>query len=317
MNFKYSELLACQVCPQDCRVNRYEGTGFCGAGANLRVNSVDLHHGEEPVLSGSGGSGTIFFSHCNLRCVFCQNHQISHLGRGKGLSEQECARMMLRLQEAGAHNINLVSPTHYTPQLAESIQLARSEGLNIPIVWNSNAYEDPATLKTLNGLVDIYLPDFKYAHSAYSLKYSRAKDYPAVALAAIGEMLAQAGKLIISDSGLATRGVLIRHLVLPNRISGTKEILYRLHENFGIGITLSLMSQYYPAADAHKYPELSRSLRPEEYQEALDLAQSLGFSQIYAQELNPSSDWTPIFPDHASKSEFTINHFHGRKQNAH
>ncbi len=316
MSSKYSELLACQVCPQDCRVNRYEGTGFCGAGAKLRVNSVHLHHGEVPVLSGSGGSGTIFLSHCNLRCVFCQNHQLSHLGQGNEVSERECVQMMIRLQEAGAHNINLVSPTHYTPQLAKTIKLARSEGLSIPVVWNSNAYEDPTSLKTLNGLVDIYLPDFKYAHSAYGLKYSRAKNYPAIALAAIREMFAQTGKLIISESGLATRGVLIRHLVLPNRLSGTKEILYRLRENFGTGVSLSLMAQYYPAADAHKYPELSRGLQAEEYQEALNLAQNLGFAEIYSQELDPSPDWTPVFSAQESTSEATITHFNGRKHNA-
>lgn len=316
MKFAHPELLACTICPQNCGANRYQGTGFCGAGADLRVNSCQLHHGEEPVLSGRGGSGTIFLSHCNLRCVFCQNHQISHRGWGNTTSEEECSQMMLRLEEAGAHNINLVSPTQFTPQLAASIRLARAAGLSIPIVWNSNAYEHPETLKTLAGLVDIFLPDLKYAHCAYSRKYSQARNYPAIALAALREMLAQVGFLQVSPAGLAAHGVLVRHLVLPNRISGTREVLYALHENFGPGIPISLMSQYYPAAEAHSHPELARGLRPQEYAEALELALSLGFELIYTQELAPSADWTPVFAPAISAANAPITHFHGRKHNA-
>lgn len=316
MSFNHPQLLACKLCPQNCGVNRCETTGFCGARSLLRVNSVHLHHGEEPVLSGTGGSGTIFLSHCNLRCVYCQNHQISHLGWGRDISEQDCAQTMLRLEAAGAHNINLVSPTQYTPQLAATIKLARLEGLTIPLIWNSNAYETPATLETLAGLVDIYLPDLKYAHPAYALKYSRAKDYPAVALRALQEMYAQVGKLAVSEAGLALRGLLVRHLVLPNRLAGTREALYRLRENLGGDVALSLMAQYYPTAAVQSYPELARGLRPEEYAEALELALNLGFSEVYAQELEPSPDWTPVFSSQEEGFDKPITHFHGRKHNA-
>lgn len=312
----HPELLHCRVCPQNCGVNRYEATGFCGAGASIKVNSAHLHHGEEPVLSGTGGSGTIFLSYCNLRCVFCQNHQISHLGWGSEISEEDCAGMMLRLQEAGAHNVNLVSPTQYTPQLATAIKLARAGGLSIPVVWNSNAYETVESLQTLAGLVDIYLPDLKYAHPAYSLTYSQARDYPAISLKAVQVMQSQVGKFVISNSGLALRGLLVRHLVLPNRLAGTRDLLYTLRETLGEGVSLSLMAQYYPTAAAQNIPELARGLHPEEYAEALDLAMNLGFTDVYAQELDPSPDWTPAFSPEKSGPDEPITHFHGKTHNA-
>jgi putative pyruvate formate lyase activating enzyme len=313
MSVAYPELHDCHICPQDCGANRYTATGFCGAGHQLRINLAHLHHGEEPVLSGSRGSGTIFLSHCNLRCVYCQNHEISHLGWGTSCSELECAGMMLRLQEAGAHNINLVSPTHFSLQLAESIRLAKADGLHIPVVWNSNGYEKVDTLKRLAGLVDIYLPDFKYAHAAYSLKYSRAKDYPAVALDALKEMHRQAGDLVIAPDGMACRGLLVRHLVLPNRLSGTRDVLYLLHENFGENLALSLMAQYYPAARATEYPELARGLYQNEYQEALDLAEDLGFTRVFAQELESSPDWTPSFQPEGTPIAPERMHFRGKE----
>jgi len=314
MKLSHPELLECRICPQNCGVNRRETTGFCGAGVSLRVNGAHLHHGEEPVLSGTGGSGTIFFSHCNLCCVYCQNHQISHLGWGREISEQDCAHMMLSLQEAGAHNVNLVSPTQFTPQLAATLRLARAQGLSVPVVWNSNAYEKPDTLKTLSGLVDIYLPDLKYAHPAYASKYSQALDYPALALKAVQEMHAQVGRLEISAAGLALRGLLVRHLVLPNRLAGTRDLLYRLRETLGEGVCLSLMAQYYPTAAARKYSELARGLRPEEYAEALEVALNLGYAEVYAQELDPSPNWTPTFSSEATENPIT--HFNGRKHDA-
>lgn len=316
MTLHHPQLTACQVCPQNCGVNRFERTGFCRAGNRLKVNCAQLHHGEEPVLSGSGGSGTIFLSHCNLRCVYCQNQQISHLGWGREISEVDCAHTMLRLQSEGAHNINLVSPTQYTPHLIETIKIARERGLYVPVVWNSNAYEHPAILEQLSGLVDIYLPDFKYAHSNNGQKYSQARDYPRIALEAVREMFGQVGHLEVDESGLARRGVLVRHLVLPNGISGTRDVLQMLHENFGAGLSLSLMSQYFPTAGAKNHPELARSLHNEEYLESVDLAQKLGFGEIFIQELNPSPDWTPIFSDDDAQPEFSINHFHGRTHDA-
>ncbi len=316
MTLHHPQLTACQICPQNCGVNRFERTGFCASGNRLKVNCAQLHHGEEPVLSGSGGSGTIFLSHCNLRCVYCQNHQISHLGWGREISETDCADMMLRLQSEGAHNINLVSPTQYTPQLIETIKIARERGLNIPVVWNSNAYEHPAVLKQLTGLVEIYLPDFKYALSHNGQMYSLASDYPRIALEAVREMFAQVGELEVDASGMARRGVLVRHLVLPNGISGTLELLQILRENFGAGLSLSLMSQYYPTSGAKNHPELARSLYSEEYLESVDLAQKLGFREIFIQDLNPSPDWTPIFSEDDAQQELSINHFHGRTHDA-
>ncbi|MBW6513345.1 MAG: radical SAM protein [Candidatus Syntrophosphaera sp.] len=316
MSREYSELKDCRVCPQACGVDRYRETGFCGAGHRLKVNLVQLHHGEEPVLSGTRGSGTIFLSHCNLHCVFCQNHTISQGGWGNHITEEDCAETMLELQTAGAHNVNLVSPTHFTPQLAEAIRIAKAKGLAIPIVWNSNAYESVPSLQSLAGLVDIYLPDFKYAHAAYALKYSSARDYPEVALLALKEMYAQVGDLETDADGNATKGVLIRHLVLPNGLAGTRAALNLLFDNYGTNVSLSLMAQYYPAARAANYPELDRGLRPDEYQQALDQASNLSFKRVFTQQLSCSSEWTPDFTPPGEPSSPTTVNFRGKQNHA-
>lgn len=306
------ELASCAICPQNCGVNRYEKLGFCRAGSEIKINLAQLHHGEEPVLSGTGGSGTIFLAHCNLRCRFCQNHEISHLGWGRYYTREECAKLILELQKAGAHNINFVSPTHFSLQLAEVIKDAKAAGLTIPVVWNSNAYEKVETLGRLEGLVDIYLPDYKYAHNAYSQKYSQAKDYPRVALEAIHEMQRQVGELRLDSQGIAQRGLLIRHLVLPNGISGTRKALYELREKLGAKIAVSLMSQYYPTPQAAEHQELSRGISLEEYQDALAAARELEINLIFTQELSPSSDWTPQFTERGSKLEGKNLHFRGK-----
>lgn len=313
MTPEFPELASCQICPQQCGANRFKSIGFCGADHRLRINLAQLHHGEEPVLSGSQGSGTIFFSHCNLRCVYCQNYPISQQGWGAYSTPEECSELMLRLQASGAHNVNLVSPTHYILQLIKSIQLAREKGLGVPVVWNSNAYESVETLQRLRGLVDIYLPDFKYAHAAYSLKYSSARDYPAVALAALKEMRFQAGDLEIGQDGIATKGLLVRHLVLPNRLSGTKKALYILHESFGPHLALSLMAQYYPAGRAAEYAELSRPLHHGEYADALETAAQLGFTRIFAQELSSQPEWTPAFSAQGLPLDQKPRHFRGKE----
>lgn len=309
----YQALERCEVCPQNCRVNRYRETGFCGADHRLKINLAHLHHGEEPVLSGSRGSGTIFFSHCNLRCVYCQNHRISHQGWGTYYSEEECAGMMLELQAAGGHNVNLVSPTHYTPQLAETIRIAKGRGLRIPVVWNSNAYENVSSLRSLKGLVDIYLPDFKYADAVCGSKYSQAGGYPDIALKALREMHAQVGELEVSPGGIARRGVLIRHLVLPNRISGTTGILRTLRDAFGTEVSVSLMAQYYPAGEAAEFPELDRGLLPREYQAALDQVEKLGLNNVFTQELNISPEWTPDFAAQGQGLNQEDPHFRGKE----
>ena len=314
MNLQYPQLINCQVCPQNCGVNRYETTGFCKAGFNLKINLAQLHHGEEPVFSGSNGSGTIFFSYCNLRCVFCQNYSISHLGWGTYYNEEDCAQIMLKLQEAGAHNINLVSPTQYTPQLVKTITIARENGLSIPVLWNSNGYENVFTLQSLAGLVDIYLPDFKYAHSFYSKKYSSAKDYPEIAIRALEEMFRQVGHLQLDSEGIAKKGILVRHLVLPNHLSGTKKVLYILYEHFGTELALSLMAQYYPTGKANEFPELNRSLKKEEYEEAVETAEALGFKNLYLQKIYSSPEWTPDFQPHNEVFNERNLHFQGKKK---
>ncbi len=313
MRARYPELEKCGVCPQNCGVDRYRETGFCGADHRLKINLAHLHHGEEPVLSGSGGSGTIFFSHCNLRCVFCQNHRISHQGWGTYYTEDECAGLMLDLQAAGAHNVNLVSPTHFTPQLAQTIRIAKKRGLKIPVVWNSNAYEQVSSLQSLAGLVDIYLPDFKYADPGCGEKYSQAPRYPELALMAIREMYRQAGGLQVDAGGIAEKGGLIRHLVLPNRISGTIEALGILRENFGPAVDISLMAQYYPAAEASRFAELDRGITSGEYQETLDQAEKLGLENVFIQELEQSPGWTPEFDSQGLGLQKGELHFRGKE----
>lgn len=288
-------LRSCRLCPHDCGIDRTEMPGACGAREYLEINLTQLHYGEEPVISGKQGSGTVFFSHCNLHCVFCQNYNISQLGWGNAESIESLCTMMLDLQVQGAHNVNLVSPTQYTAHILPALRMAKERGLRIPVVWNSNAYEKVEVLRELDGWVDVYLPDYKYAHGIYSHKYSGARDYPVVALAAIQEMWKQVGKLQVNPQGMASQGVIVRHLVLPNRISGTIEVLNRLFDAFGPQLCISLMAQYYPAGDASRYPELQRGINAEEYDAAVDCARELGFEQVFVQELSCSDEWTPKF----------------------
>ncbi|MDD3577736.1 MAG: radical SAM protein [Candidatus Cloacimonetes bacterium] len=291
----FPELLSCMVCPHNCGVNRYLERGFCGASANLAINLAQLHFGEEPPISGSRGSGTIFFCHCNLKCVFCQNYLISNQGYGSSYDLESLVQMMLDLAEHGAHNINLVTPTHYSPQIRKAIATARYKGLNVPIVWNSNAYEKTEAIESLSGLVDIWLPDYKYYHPIYAQKYSSARDYPGQAFKAIKQMYAQSGPLNLDEKGIAQKGVLIRILVLPNGLAGAEFSLRKIAEEIGIDVPLSLMAQYYPAGKAGDYQELSRGISDHEYQKVLDTASELGFSSIYSQELSCSDFWTPKF----------------------
>lgn len=308
----HPELKHCTICPQACGIDRYQGVGFCGTDHRLKINLAQLHHGEEPVLSGTRGSGTIFLSHCNLRCVFCQNHELSHLGWGTNHSSDQCAELMLRLQDEGAHNINLVSPTQYTLQLIDAILLAKRTGLQIPIVWNSNAYEEVSTLKRLRGLVDIYLPDFKYGCAASGETYSQAKNYPELALKAIGEMWDQVGELALDAEDIALKGLIIRHLVLPNDLARSTQALRLLKQEIGAGIALSLMAQYYPAGYANRHPELNRGITTQEYQEVLDLALEFDFEWMFSQELSCSDAWTPEFREAGNPLREHSQDFHGR-----
>ncbi|MHB9023342.1 MAG: radical SAM protein [Armatimonadota bacterium] len=282
-----ARLAACDLCPHQCGCNRLAGeVGRCCTGALAQVASVCDHHGEEPVLSGWGGAGTVFFAGCNLRCVYCQNHQISRQTGGQypAYTAEELADAFLRLQGLGCHNLDLVSPTHVAAQVVEALALAIPRGLRLPVVYNSNAYESLTTLALLDGIVDIYLPDLKYADDDPARRFSGAPGYPDIAIAAIREMYRQAGDLEIDDDGIARRGVIVRHLVLPHRLAGTREALRRLAEEVSPTVTVSLMAQYYPTAEAAGIPALARTLTAEEYDEALVAFEDAGLENGWQQE---------------------------------
>ena len=275
--------------------DRARRRGFCGASDKVSVNIHQLHFGEEPVLSGTRGSGAIFFAHCNLRCVFCQNFEISYYGHGVEVAAERLSEMMLELQSLGAHNINLVTPTHYATQLRDVLLATRSHGLKIPVVWNSNGYEDPEVLKTLEGLVDIYLPDFKYSDPAMGARYSGVDDYPRWVKAAIKEMFRQVGHLRVDDDGVATGGLLIRILALPGDANGVKGVLSWIRDELGAETHISLMGQYYPTHRAGEFPEIDRPVAADEYASALAMLEAFGFENGFIQEVGSSSALTPAF----------------------
>jgi len=289
-----TNLISCNICPHRCGVDRVNTLGFCQAPAQLKINLAQVHLGEEPFLVGKRGSGTVFFSHCNLHCCYCQNFEISALGRGEIITEDKLIETMFSLKEKGAVNINFVSPTSYSEMLIPVIVKAKQMGLNLPIVWNTNSYESVETLKQLEGLVDIYLADFRYWNNENGVKYSGIKNYQEVASSAIKEMFRQTGRLKLDD-GLAWMGTLIRILVLPNNLTGTTEILEWIADNLGTHISISLMSQYYPTYKSKDFPELNRTLTEAEYDETIATLERLGFDNYLLQELNPSADWTPRF----------------------
>ncbi|WP_156272921.1 radical SAM protein [Neomoorella glycerini] len=286
----------CNLCPRACGVNRLAGErGFCRAGARPKVARAILHHWEEPCLSGSRGSGTVFFSHCNLRCIFCQNYRISWQGRGQEMAVESLAALFLALQAQGAHNINLVSPTPYSPFLVPALREARKQGLQIPVVYNCNAYESIASLRSLEGLVDIYLPDLKYPDPEPAGRYSHAPDYFNVATAAILEMQRQVGTLVLDDDGLARRGLLIRHLVLPGQARAACRVLEWIKATLPRETHISLMAQYVPVWQAGRCPEINRKLTAAEYETVLDYFENLGFENGYYQELEAAT--TAYIPD--------------------
>jgi putative pyruvate formate lyase activating enzyme len=274
------EMLAyCEVCPRNCHENRLvAGTGTCKTGRYARVNSYCPHHGEEACLSGWHGSGTIFFSRCSLRCQFCQNYDISHLGIGDEVPPGRLAAMMLELQAAGCHNINLVTPTHVLPQILEALLLAAAGGLRLPIVYNTSAYDPLASLQLLDGVVDIYMPDFKIWDSGLALKYLAAKDYPQVARRAVKEMYRQVGDLMLDENGLAKRGVLLRHLVMPRNVAGTRDVMKFLFREVSPNTYINIMDQYAPAGKVseEKFPEINRLITGQEHTEAMAFARKAG-----------------------------------------
>jgi putative pyruvate formate lyase activating enzyme len=267
----------CSICPNNCEVNRLDNEeGECRASDEILVSSVGPHYGEEPPLVGKFGSGTIFLTSCNLDCVFCQNYDISHNKRGEVLTVSELADAMLALQDRGCHNINFVTPTHFTPQIVSSLILAIEGGLEIPLVYNCGGFESVDTLKLLDGIFDIYMPDIKYSDNETAKEYSGISNYWDVVKAALIEMKRQTGILKLSGGGVARRGLLIRHLVLPNQLAGTRQVLDFIAGEISVDSYVNIMDQYRPAYTAYKYPDINRSITIEEYNEAILYAKKLG-----------------------------------------
>jgi putative pyruvate formate lyase activating enzyme len=295
-----ARLAACDICPRECRVNRLEDErGFCHSGILPIVASVGAHHGEEPVLSGRRGSGTIFLGNCNMRCVYCQNYQISQDYKAQRRNEVETsvlAENMLFLQDKlGCHNINFVSPSHFVPQLIRAVLEAVPLGLRLPLVYNTSSYDSVATLRDLDGIISIYLADLRYASNKWGRRFSKAPDYVERARAAISEMYRQVGNLIVDEENIARKGLIVRHLILPNGIAGSRGSLGWLVREVSPQVTVSLMSQYFPAHLAPRLPLLSRAITTEEYDEVSGLVGELGIENGWLQGMDASKHYRPDF----------------------
>ncbi len=285
-----NNLRGCSVCPWYCPVDRLNGElGVCRTGEFARVASYGPHLGEEDPLRGTRGSGTIFFSRCNLHCQYCQNYDISQSDTGRTVNERQLARMMLELQNQGCHNINFVSPSHVVPQIIAGVFAGAKSGLKIPLVYNTGGYDSMESLKLLDGIIDIYMPDMKYSEASVARHFSTIKNYPVVNQTAVKEMHRQVGDLVLDQRGIAQRGLLVRHLVLPNQLAGTQEIVKFLAEKISKNTYLNLMDQYRPAYRAHNHPELNRGIHRKEYQEALQMADDAGLKRL--DERKPLSIW--------------------------
>ena len=287
----------CLLCPRKCGINRGTGqTGVCGVSAEIRVARAALHYWEEPCISGEKGSGAVFFSGCSLHCVFCQNREISDGKAGKVISKERLSDIFIELAGKGANNINLVTPGQYIPDIVWAVSDARRRGMKLPIVYNTSGYENVTELKLLEGIVDVYLPDFKYMDSALSAKYSRAKDYPSVAKQALSEMVRQQPKVVIDDAtGLIQKGVIVRQLLLPGHVNYAKAILKYLHDTYQNSIYISMMSQFTPIA-LKDYPEINRTVTKREYERLVDYAIKIGITNAFIQEGNVAKDsFIPAF----------------------
>lgn len=286
---------SCALCGHRCGVDRTSGeTGKCGAGKDLVVASHTVHHGEEPYISGFQGSGTIFFSFCSLYCPFCQNHEISHGHKGETVSPEKLSDMMLELQWKGVHNINLVTPTHFIPAIMQALQIAYENKLDIPLVYNTNGYDSMELLKLLDGVIDIYMPDLKYAGKAAAAKYSNAANYPEVAMEGIREMHRQVGDLKLDEDDIACRGLLVRHLVLPGNVEDSKNVIGFL-SGISKDLVVSIMSQYSPQYKACEHPEINRTLTKEEYWKVIEKVQEAGLQDYLIQEMDSSEVFIPDF----------------------
>jgi len=285
----------CVLCPRQCHIDRTRGEiGYCGLPAEIVMDCALAHHGEEPPLSGTKGAGTIFLSSCNLFCIYCQNYQISHCAEGKRLDPAQMADVMLNLQERQCHNIEPVTPTSQTPQMIEALILARQKGLKIPFVYNCGGYESPEIVRLLEGFVDIYLPDFKYGLEDDAMSFSCAPGYPRFALDSIKEMVRQVGDELVLENGVAQKGVIIRHLVLPERVENSLAVLNLIKKEISSSVFLSIMSQYTPTPKVRHHPILGRRITSREYRRVVDHALDLGFRNLFVQEVN-DFDMTPDF----------------------
>ncbi|MBQ8584331.1 MAG: radical SAM protein [Clostridia bacterium] len=291
-----NDYFCCTLCQRRCKINRYEAKGYCKSTASLSVARAALHLWEEPIISGTRGSGTIFFSGCSLGCIYCQNHEISGAQLGRELTPEALAAVMLRLEERGAHNVNLVTPTHFVPSVREAILIAKSNGLSLPIVYNTGSYDSQEALSLMSGLVDVYLPDLKYYRSETARALSCAEDYPSVARQAIAEMHRQTGAPVIGEDGLIRRGTVVRILLLPGHVAEAKLSLKYLYEAYGNEIFVSLMSQYTPIGKMP--PPLDRRVTREEYRQLTDYAARLGVENCFIQDISSSSE--AFIPDFKS-----------------
>lgn len=296
MVMKIMQLENCRACPRNCGINRFDKSGFCKASSEIKVAKAFLHFWEEPCISGDRGSGTVFFSNCNLRCVFCQNHDISQEGYGKVISSERLSEIFLELQSRGAHNINLVTPTHYIVQIKEAIIRAKENGLTIPILYNSNGYESVEALKSLEGLIDIYIPDIKYFNDKYAIKYSNASNYFGIASGAVLEMLRQVGLPEFDEAGIMKKGLMIRHMMLPGLLFDSKKIVDWVAKNLPREVYLNIMCQYTPLYRAGDYPEINRRVNQSHYECLVDYALSNGIENGFFQDFESASDeYVPNF----------------------
>ncbi len=291
------KLEKCDICPRDCNVNRKQGKkGWCQCDDSIQIALASIHKFEEPCISGNKGSGTIFFSHCNLNCIYCQNYEISQQGKGRKITIEELAKLFLKQQSKGVHNINLVTPTMYAYQIKEALKIAKANGLHIPVIYNTNGYEKVETLKELEGYIDVYLPDLKYAGDELSKKYSKVDHYFEAATKAIQEMHRQVGTPIFDENGIIQKGLMIRHLILPNHLQNTKRILKWVKENMEEGTYISVMAQYFPTFLAKQDPLLNRKLTKKEYKEIENYLYTLNLENGYIQELGDhEEEYVPNF----------------------
>lgn len=287
----------CKLCHRNCKVNRnHNKVGFCKASDKIKIARAALHHWEEPPISRKNGSGTVFFSYCNLNCVFCQNHEISQEFNGMEVSLKRLAEIFLELQDQGANNINLVTPTHYVPQIIEALKISKSNGLNIPILYNTNSYDSIETIKALDGYIDVYLPDFKYFNDKYAIKYSKVNNYASTSIEVIDEMLNQVGRPEFNSNGCITKGVIVRHLMLPGLLFDSKKVIDLLYNRYKNNIYISLMNQYVPMFKACDYPEINKSLNPKHYDSLINYALDIGVQNGFIQdEGTNTSAFTPTF----------------------